>query len=133
MAALSPVTDLTLSGATYETRADADPYFTKQQVAELVQFLSGKRRRERSTGFTAPGAFRQGCLPSAFTSATTKCCSMTRDDTSSVPSPPASMPGLMCGWACHMDLSAIIGTIKASAQALDAIGMFLTDSLRGEN
>jgi hypothetical protein len=31
---LSPVTDLTLSGATYETRADADPYFTKQ-VAEL--------------------------------------------------------------------------------------------------
>src|SRR5216683_1890554 len=35
-AALSPVTDLTLLGATYETRADADPYFTRQQVAELV-------------------------------------------------------------------------------------------------
>jgi epsilon-lactone hydrolase len=28
-AALSPVTDLTLSGATYETRADVDPYFTR--------------------------------------------------------------------------------------------------------
>src|SRR5260370_2506848 len=40
-AALSPVTDLTLSGTTYETRADADPYFTKQQVAELVHSYLG--------------------------------------------------------------------------------------------
>ncbi len=35
--ALSPVTDLTLSGATYQTRADADPLFTRPQVAALVQ------------------------------------------------------------------------------------------------
>ena len=35
-AALSPVTDLTLSGASYETRAEADPLFTRPQVAELV-------------------------------------------------------------------------------------------------
>jgi monoterpene epsilon-lactone hydrolase len=34
---LSPVTDLTLSGVTYETRAEADPLFTRQQVAALVQ------------------------------------------------------------------------------------------------
>src|SRR5258705_5989077 len=40
-AALSPVTDLTLSGATYETRAEADPYFTRQQVAELVRSYLG--------------------------------------------------------------------------------------------
>src|SRR6266853_3529013 len=40
-AALSPVTDLTLSGATYETRAEADFYFTKQQVAELVHSYLG--------------------------------------------------------------------------------------------
>jgi epsilon-lactone hydrolase len=33
---LSPVTDLTLSGASYETRADADPFFTRPQVMELV-------------------------------------------------------------------------------------------------
>jgi acetyl esterase/lipase len=31
IAVLSPVTDLTLSGATYETRADADPFFTRAQ------------------------------------------------------------------------------------------------------
>jgi monoterpene epsilon-lactone hydrolase len=36
--ALSPVTDLTLSSATYETRADADPLFTRPQVSELVHF-----------------------------------------------------------------------------------------------
>jgi epsilon-lactone hydrolase len=41
VAALSPVTDLTLSGATYETRAAADPFFTRAQVAELVQAYLG--------------------------------------------------------------------------------------------
>ena len=35
--ALSPVTDLTLSGASYQTRADADPLFTRPQVEALVQ------------------------------------------------------------------------------------------------
>lgn len=37
VAVLSPVTDLTLSGATYTTRADADPFFTRSQVAALVR------------------------------------------------------------------------------------------------
>src|SRR4029077_15372908 len=40
-AALPPATDLPRSGATYETRAEADPYFTRQQVAELVRFYLG--------------------------------------------------------------------------------------------
>jgi epsilon-lactone hydrolase len=35
VAVLSPVTDLALSGATSETRADADPFFTRPQVAGL--------------------------------------------------------------------------------------------------
>src|SRR5712672_2925115 len=41
VAAMSPVTDLTLSGATYETRADADPLFTRPQVADLVHSYLG--------------------------------------------------------------------------------------------
>lgn len=41
VAVFSPVTDLTLSGATYETRADADPLFTRPQVAELVHSYLG--------------------------------------------------------------------------------------------
>jgi hypothetical protein len=33
---MSSVTDLKLSGGTYESRADSDPLFTRPQVAELV-------------------------------------------------------------------------------------------------
>ena len=40
--ALSPVTDLSLSGASWTTRAAADPYFTQSQAAELVRsYLNG--------------------------------------------------------------------------------------------
>ena len=40
--ALSPVTDLTLSGQTWKTRAVADPYFIESQARELIRsYLSG--------------------------------------------------------------------------------------------
>ena len=40
--ALSPVTDLSLSGTSWTTRAAADPYFTHSQAAELVRsYLNG--------------------------------------------------------------------------------------------
>lgn len=38
----SPVTDLALTGESYETRAEADPYFTKSQAAGLVQSYLGQ-------------------------------------------------------------------------------------------
>ena len=38
---LSPVTDLALSGASWETRAAADPYFHRSQAAELVRSYLG--------------------------------------------------------------------------------------------
>jgi epsilon-lactone hydrolase len=42
--ALSPVTDLTLSGVSWETRAVADPYFTRPQAAELIRaYLDGHK------------------------------------------------------------------------------------------
>ena len=41
VAVLSPITDLTLSGETYRTRADADPLFTRPQVMELVRAYLG--------------------------------------------------------------------------------------------
>src|SRR6266849_5279634 len=40
--AISPVTDLTLTGESFETRAQADPYFTKSQVAGLVASYLGE-------------------------------------------------------------------------------------------
>jgi monoterpene epsilon-lactone hydrolase len=40
--ALSPVTDLSLSGASWATRAASDPYFTQSQATELVRsYLNG--------------------------------------------------------------------------------------------
>jgi acetyl esterase/lipase len=38
----SPVTDLALTGETFETRAEADPYFVKSQVAGLVHSYLGE-------------------------------------------------------------------------------------------
>jgi acetyl esterase/lipase len=40
--AMSPVTDLALTGESYQTRAEADPYFTKPQVLGLVDAYLGE-------------------------------------------------------------------------------------------
>jgi acetyl esterase/lipase len=57
--ALSPVTDLTLSGESWSTRALADPYFTRPQAAELVRsYLDGEpdlpNERGSSFGWSLP-------------------------------------------------------------------------------
>ena len=39
--AISPVTDLALAGESFDTRAEAEPYFTKSQVAGLVRSYLG--------------------------------------------------------------------------------------------
>ena len=46
--AFSPVTDLVLSGASYETRAEQDPLFTRPQVAAFVDsYLAGADPKHR--------------------------------------------------------------------------------------
>src|SRR2546430_6847137 len=44
--AISPVTDLALTGESFQTRAEADPYFTKSQVAGLVASRSEQHTSE---------------------------------------------------------------------------------------
>ena len=39
--ALSPITDLTLGGSSWETRAEADPYFVRPQAESLVRAYLG--------------------------------------------------------------------------------------------
>ena len=47
VAALSPLTDLTLSGKSWETRAEADPYFTKSQgVANVSAYVNAQDARD---------------------------------------------------------------------------------------
>jgi epsilon-lactone hydrolase len=50
--ALSPVTDLALGGASYETRAQADPYFLKSQAAGLVRSYLDEQTVEVGPGST---------------------------------------------------------------------------------
>ena len=45
-AVLSPVTDLAMTGASWETRAAADPFFIREQAEELVRaYLGGRNPR----------------------------------------------------------------------------------------
>jgi monoterpene epsilon-lactone hydrolase len=129
-AAMSPVTDLTLSGASYETRADADPYFTKQQVAELVQ--SYLRSADANDPRASPLQGGLSGLPPIRIHV--------GDDEVLLDDSRRYVERAMAhGVDARLDVwtgmphgfVASIGTLKASAQALDAIGLFLTDSLRG--
>ena len=129
-AAFSPVTDLTLSGATYETRADADPYFTKQQVAELVHSYLGNADANDPLASPLRGRF-SGLPPIRIHVGDDE---VLLDDSrryveravaDSVDVRLDVWTGMPHGFV------AIIGPIKASALALDATGLFLTDSFKG--
>jgi len=131
-AALSPVTDLTLSGATYETRADADPYFTKQQVAELVHSYLGSADANDPLASPLQGRF-SGLPPIRI--------HVGDDEVLLDDSRRYVERAVADGVDARLDVwtgmphgfVAIIGPIKASAQALDAIGLFLTDSFKERN
>jgi len=129
-AVLSPVTDLTLSGATYETRADADPYFTKQQVAELVRSYLGNA--DANDPLASPLRGRLSGLPAIRVH-------VGDDEVLLDDSRRYVERAVAAGVDVQLEVwtgmphgfPASIGALKASVQALDAIGTFLSDTLRG--
>jgi monoterpene epsilon-lactone hydrolase len=130
VAAFSPVTDLTLSGATYETRADADPYFTKQQVAALVQSYLGNASANDPLASPLRGRF-SGLPPIRI---------HVGDDEVLLDDSRRYVERAVAGGVdARLDVwtgmphgfVAIIGPIRASEQALNAVGLFLTDNLTG--
>jgi epsilon-lactone hydrolase len=129
VAALSPVTDLTLSGATYETRAEADPFFTKQQVAELVRSYLGSA--DANDPLASPLRGRLSGLPPIR-------IHVGDDEVLLDDSRRYVERAVADGVDARLDVwtgmphgfPASIGAIKASAQALDAIGLFLTERLQ---
>ena len=129
VAALSPVTDLTLSGATYQTRADADPYFTKPQVAELVGSYLG--RADANDPLASPLQGRFSGLPPIR-------IHVGDDEVLLDDSRRYVERAVAAGVDARLDVwmgmphgfVAIIGPVKASAQALDAVGVFLTERLQ---
>ena len=101
VAVFSPVTDLALSGDTYRTRAEADPFFTRSQVAQLVHSYLGQAEPVTPwpRRFTARWLV---CPPYAFRWATTRSSWTTPFFFSNGPSVPVLMLDLMCGWECLM-------------------------------
>jgi monoterpene epsilon-lactone hydrolase len=129
VAALSPVTDLTLSGATYVTRADADPYFTRQQVAELVRAYLGSVDPKHPRA--SPIYARLSGLPPVRIHVgddevllDDSCRYIKRAIAAEVDARLDVWMGMAHGF------TGSVGKLKASAQALDAIGAFLTEKLQ---
>jgi len=127
--ALSPVTDLTLSGATYETRAEADLYFTKQQVADLVHSYLGSA--DANDPLASPLHGRLSGLPPIRIHVGDD--EVLLDDSRRYVER-ASAAGVDVRLDVWMGMPhgfpALIGAVKASAQALDAMGLFLTERLK---
>ena len=127
-AAFSPVTDLTLSGASYVTRAEADPFFTKQQVAELVRSYLGSVDANDPLASPLQGRF-SGLPPIRI--------HVGDDEVLLDDSRRYVERAVAAGVNARLDVwtgmphgfVASIGTIKAAAQALDAIGVFLSERL----
>jgi monoterpene epsilon-lactone hydrolase len=129
VAVFSPVTDLTLSGATYETRAEADPFFTRAQVAELVSsYLRG----------TASDHPLASPLHAGFSGLPPIRIHVGDDEVLLDDSRRYAERAVAAGSDVRLDIwmgmphgfPVSVGALKASAQALDAVGAFLTERLK---
>jgi epsilon-lactone hydrolase len=129
IAVLSPVTDLTLSGATYDTRADADPFFTRPQVTELVHSYLGNA--DARDPLASPLHSRLAGMPAVRIYVGDD--EVLLDDTLRY-AERAATAGVDARVDVWMGMPhgfpASIGRLKAAAQALEAVGAFLADKLR---
>jgi acetyl esterase/lipase len=128
-AAFSPVTDLTLTGATYETRAEADPLFTRQQVAELVRSYLGSA--DENDPLASPLLGHLSALPPIRIHVGDD--EVLLDDSRRFVEHAAA-----AGVDARLDVwtgmphgfVASVGALKAAAQSLDAVGGFLAEKLQ---
>jgi monoterpene epsilon-lactone hydrolase len=128
-AAVSPVTDLTLSGRTYETRADADPLFTRPQVAELVRSYLGRADANDPLASPLQGHF-SGLPPIRIHVGDDE---VLLDDSRRYVerAAAAGVDARLDVWmGMFHGFVASIGMVKASTLALDAIGKFLSERLQ---
>jgi monoterpene epsilon-lactone hydrolase len=129
IALLSPVTDLTLSGASYETRAEADPLFTRAQVAELVHSYLGSADPEQPAASPLFGQLA-GLPPVRI--------HLGDDEVLLDDSLRYAMRAVTAGVDARIDVwkrmphgfQSSVGRLKAASLSLDAIGAFLTERLQ---
>jgi len=128
---MSPVTDLTLSGATYQTRADADPLFTRAQVAELVHSYLGAADAKQPLASPLFGQL-SGMPPTRI--------DVGDDEVLLDDSLRFVERAVAAGVDARVDVwmgmphgfPASVGRLKAAAESLDAIGAFLTERLQAQ-
>ncbi|HEY2529243.1 MAG TPA: alpha/beta hydrolase [Xanthobacteraceae bacterium] len=129
VAVFSPVTDLTLSGETYETRADADPLFTRPQVAELVKrYLGGA---EADGGLASPLFGAMYGLPPILVHVGDD--EVLLDDSRRYVDRAisAGVDARLEVWSgMPHGFIGSVGRLKAAGQSLDAVGDFLSEKLR---
>ena len=128
-AVLSSVTDLTLSGATYETRADADPLFTRPQVAELVHSYLGSADAKHP--LASPLRSQLAGMPPLRIHVGDDEVLLDDSLRYAERAVTASVDARLDVWmGMPHGFPASIGKLKAAAQALDAVGAFLADRLQ---
>jgi acetyl esterase/lipase len=129
VAVLSPITDLTLLGASYETRAEADPLFTRPQVLGLVEAYLG------SAPATHPLA---SPLFAGFAGLPPVRIHVGDDEVLLDDSLRYGERAAAAGVDVRVDLwmgmahgfAGGVGRLKAASQALEDIGAFLSERLR---
>ena len=129
IAVLSPVTDLTLSGATYETRADADPFFTRPQVAQLVRSYLGSADAKHP--LASPLHDQLAGMPPVRIHVGDDEVLLDDSLRYGERAVAASVDARVDVWiGMPHGFPGSIGRLKAAAQALDAVGAFLTERLQ---
>jgi monoterpene epsilon-lactone hydrolase len=129
IAVLSPVTDLTLSSATYDTRADADPLFTRPQVAELVHSYLGSA--DPIHPLASPLHSQLAGMPPVRIHVGDDEVLLDDSRRYAAGAVAASVDARLDVWmGMPHGFPASIGKLKAAAQALDALGAFLSERLQ---
>jgi monoterpene epsilon-lactone hydrolase len=123
------VTDLTLTGATYETRAEAEFFFTRPQVAGLVRSYLGSADALHPLASPLHGPLA-GLPPIRI--------QVGDDEVLLDDSLRYGARAVAAGVDARVDVwmgmphgfPTSVGRLKASGQALDAVGAFLAERLR---
>jgi epsilon-lactone hydrolase len=124
----SPVTDLSLSGETYETRADADPLFTRAQVAQLVQAYL--RDADPKGALASPMAGPVAGLPPVRVHVGDDEVLLDDSRRYVAKAIAADVDAKLDIWmGMPHGFVGRVGTLKAADQAMDAAGIFLAERL----
>lgn len=126
--ALSPVTDLALTGSSYETQAAADPYFTRPQITGLVHSYLGDA--DPRDPLVSPLYGDLASLPPIR-------LHVGEDEVLLDDSRRYVERAVAAGVDARLDIWAgmphgfaiSVGTLEAAAQALEAVGAFLAEKL----